>query len=64
MAEIILIILGVVVALIVGFAIGVMALLYGIFDGLTNIDGPPRVGLIEDWKNRRAYKKEIKNRSK
>ncbi|AXH67347.1 hypothetical protein SEA_WOFFORD_205 [Streptomyces phage Wofford] len=45
------------VGLLAGLVIGCTALIYGFIDGLTNIDGPPKMGIIQDWKNRRAYKK-------
>jgi len=54
--------IGVVAGLVLGFLIGCFALLWGLVEGLTDIDGPPKMGLIEDWKNRRAYKKEQKGK--
>lgn len=51
------IVVGAIVLIAVGFVLGVYGLLFGTMDWLTNIDGPPRVGLIEDWKRRRAYKR-------
>lgn len=64
MLEAFLISLGVVAALIVGFVIGAMALLYGLFDGLTNIDGPPKLGRYGEWKIRRVNKKYEKSKRK
>lgn len=64
MLEAVLIGLGVLVAVAVGFWLGVMALIFGGIEMLKDIDGPPKLGWYGEWKLNRANKKYEKNKRK
>jgi len=56
----IVVVLAIAAAVVVGFCLGVVAIVLGGFEALKNIDGPPKTSMWQDYKNRRAYKKEQK----
>ena len=64
MLEAVLIGLGVLVALVVGFWLGVMALIFGGIEMLKDIDGPPKLSWYDKWKLNRANKKYEKDKRK
>ncbi|WXW92666.1 membrane protein [Streptomyces phage Enygma] len=55
---------GVGVGLVLGFVAGCYALFWGFLEGLTNIDGPPKLGWYGEWQIRRANKKHQKQKGK